>query len=230
MAIAGVDCWLTHVNQMQTLLDVLNIIPRKRGSGKKITSIIRSKFDRYWLDCINETKTNDDQFDHNKLRTYNSSFSREPYLDLVRNWNQRSNLSRLRMGSHNLGVERGSWTRPVTPLDQRLCVYCSPEATIIEANQSPMATCTPSQPPTPPLTHFSDTDQHFLTLCNRFTKERNVAYAEMSSLVPHFPNLSAEHKFKTLLCPTTPQCAKLTSKFIKLMFERRETIDKGNSN
>ena len=66
---------------------------------------------------------------HNKLRTYKtykSSFTREPYIDLVRNRNQKSSLTRLRTGSHFLGVEKGRWSRPVTPLEQRTCSYCSP--------------------------------------------------------------------------------------------------------
>ena len=88
---AGVDCWLNCINQIQNLLDVPNLIPRKKGSGKNITWILKIKFYRYWLDFINETKAKDDQLDQNKLRTYRSyksSFSREPYVDFVRNRNQ----------------------------------------------------------------------------------------------------------------------------------------------
>ena len=242
MASAGVDCWLTRVNKIQSLLDIPNIIRRKNGSGKKITSMLKSKFEIYWLDRINETKTGNDQLDHNKLRTYRSykaSFDREPYLDLVRNRNQRLNLSRLRTGSHNLGVERGRWTRPVTPLDQRVCIYCLPESCTPPASTTPTCrtpsctpltctspTCPPPQSPTPQV----DTEQHFLINCKRFSSERNVTYLEMSKLVPNFMNLSEDNKFKTLLCPTTPQSAKITSKFIKLMFQLRENIDKNNIN
>jgi hypothetical protein len=90
MASSGVDCWLTRVNKIQTLLNISDRFTFKKGSCKITTSSLKSQFDRYWLDCLNmtKTKTNDDQSDHNKLRTYKtykSSFTREPYIDLVRN-------------------------------------------------------------------------------------------------------------------------------------------------
>ena len=59
--------------------------------GILVSLVLKIKFYRYWLDFINETKAKDDQLDQNKLRTYRSyksSFSREPYVDFVRNRNQ----------------------------------------------------------------------------------------------------------------------------------------------
>ena len=223
MASNGEDCWLTRVNQIQTLLNVPNTIHIKKGSGKRTKSFLKSKFDRFWLDKINEYKTYNvhDQADHNKLRTYKtfkSSLSREPYLDLVRNRNQRAFLSRLRTGSHTLGIEKGRWTKPVTPLDQRICVYCS-DAT---------ATTTPTSPRPPPVAPppgSVDNEHHFLIQCSRFANERIAVFAEMSSLMPDFMQMSDQHKFKILLCPTSPQAAKLTNRFIKLMFECRAKIE-----
>ena len=100
---------------------------------RRAVSLIRNALrscglDRF-LDKINETKLSDlDQLDHNKLRTYRtykSSFTREPYIDLIRNRNQRCFLTRLRTGSHNLRVELGRHTKPITPFAQRTCLYCN---------------------------------------------------------------------------------------------------------
>ena len=131
MARSGMDCWLTRVRQIEGLLDIPRHLKYSKTSGKHLTSLLKSKFDRYWIDKINEIKTTgSDTTDHNKLRTYKTlkvSFTREPYIMLVRNRNQRSNLTRLRVSSHNLAIESGRKTRPVTPIDQRICLYCKPE-------------------------------------------------------------------------------------------------------
>ena len=159
------------------------------------TSSLYSQFDRHWLDDINMTKTKThqtDQTDHNKLRTYRTfkgSFTREPYIDLIRNRNQKSSLSRFRTGSHFLGVKRGRWTRPVTPIEQRTCQYCSPPSTSTSSPSSPPSTSTPS-PPGP-----VDDEYHFIMKCVRFEAERNLAFEEMSALVPTFTNMPDQQKF-----------------------------------
>ena len=90
----GHDCWLYRVKNIEKLLK----FPEKEQfrlnkPGRKISIILRSKFDAFWLKQINEIKNNKpDNLDHNKLRIYKqfkSSFTREPYLQLVRNRNQR---------------------------------------------------------------------------------------------------------------------------------------------
>ena len=36
--------------------------------------------------------------------------------------------------------------------------------------------------------------------------------------------MSEEDQFLTLMCPTTPQSAKVVNKFIKILFEARERV------
>ena len=116
----GSDCWLTRVNKIQQLLHIQDIPLFRRAQGKKVTNAIKSKFDKYWLDNLNSTGSNNSnvtgQSDHSKLRTYRtfkSSFTREPYVDLIRNRNPKSFISRLRTGSHHLIIERGRWTKEI---------------------------------------------------------------------------------------------------------------------
>jgi hypothetical protein len=40
--------------------------------------------------------------------------------------------------------------------------------------------------------------------------------------------MSEQNKFKTLLCPITPQAAKITNRFIKMMFDKREKLTETN--
>ena len=212
----GHDCWLTRVCKIENALKIPQNIFYNKSSGKRILSLLKSKFDRHYIDKINEEKIGLDTTDHNKLRTYKSfkgSFTREPYLNLVRNRNQRSFLSRLRVSSHNLRIELGRHTRPVTPVQQRTCQYC----------------CLGLQQPgnlTPPLSP-PDTEFHFLVQCPLFSAERNCLFGKINSTNQYFSALSLEEKFKTLLCPTTAKAAKLVNKLIKIMFEGRKKIDQG---
>ena len=149
---------------------------------------------------------------HNKLRTYSKvkfGFSRETYLNLVRNRNQRSWLSRLRTSSHNLGIEVGRYSN--IPVNKRFCTYCS---------KTPPTQTTPS--PT-----FIDDEEHFLMKCKTFTISRNCFLGKYTSIAPEFRKLNDEEKFIRLLCPKTAQEVKLINKFIKILFDWREKIDNG---
>ena len=182
-----------------------------------ISSSVENKFSSYWLAKINEFKRREcDNLNHNKLRTYSvfkGSFTVEPYLALVRNRNQRSYLTRLRVGSHNLAIEIGRMTRPPTPLTQRVCTYCTPP---------PAAGTT-----LPPQTSCVDTEFHFLIECPRFDRNRKCFYDAISSINPNFISLSDENKFSCLMCPTSAPAIKLTNRFIKNMFDARKNIDSG---
>ena len=50
----------------------------------------------------------------------------------------------------------------------------------------------------------------------------------METLIPNFSRMSDMDKVKTILCPVTPQTAKLIDKFLGIMFRARETIDSGD--
>ena len=224
MSLKGKDCLLSRVEKMQHLLNIPSRLSVKKGNAKNCTNLLKSRFDRFWIDCLNVIKTspNDatDKSDHNKLRTYKkykASFTREPYIDLVRNRNQRSFLSRLRTGSHHLNIERGRWTRPVTPIGQRTCPYCTP----------PGSSCSG---PTSTASPFIDDEQHFLMTCNRFSSLRRCAFEDINFILPKFLELSEHQQFCTLLCPTEPKIAKITNRLIKQMFNGREKIDQHNLN
>ena len=201
-------------------------------SGKKILKLLQSKFDVFFLDKINETKfTNSNPLDHNKLRTYRtlkSSFTREPYIDLIRNRNQRCFLSRLRTGSHNLRVELGRHTKPTTPFANRTCQYC--------CLRPPLPAGGPRDPAGPTFTFTvdslaarhsppPDTEFHFLMRCPLFSAERSSVFARYQLENSLFQTLSATDKFKVLLCPTNAICVKLVHRFVKNMFASREKYD-----
>ena len=223
---ANGDTWLSRVENIDKVLKTPQNLFFNNSSGKKILKSLKSKFDLHFLNKINEFKhSNTDSFDHNKLRTYKtfkSSFTREPYLDLVRNRNQRCFLSRLRVSSHKLNIELGRHTRPITPSDQRYCKYCW---SVPQPHHTPLATAPPQTPSARTAYPAIDDEFHFLIRCPVFSSDRNCVFTRLSQITPNFPNLSDADKFKTLLCPTTAFSTKLVHRFIKQMFATRDKYD-----
>ena len=121
------DCWYSRVENIKSLLDFPRLYGKVDKAGQTIDRLFKSKFDRFYLDEINKLKIGSDGNDHNKLRLYKllkGSFKQEPYITNIKNRNQRAWLSRYRTSAHNLRVESGRYTYPVTPLSQRVCVFC----------------------------------------------------------------------------------------------------------
>ena len=62
---------------------------------------------------------------HKKLKIYskfNLQFELEKYLIILKNVNERSNLTSLRISAHNLNIEKGRHKKPLkVPLDDRIC-------------------------------------------------------------------------------------------------------------
>ena len=165
---------------------------------------VNSKFDRYFLDEINKVKLGSDGLDHNKLRLYKhfkGSFKQEPYLSLVTNRNQRSWLSRYRISAHNLRIESGRYTSPVTPVADRVCVYCS------------SGEC--------------DDELHAILKCETFKLKRQCFLSRMSATCPMFASLTEEQQLIKLLCPVTAQTAKCANKYLGILSNTRQEIDLG---
>ena len=114
-------------NFLKCLLDIKTIRGSKECVSKFLDKRIKSCFDRFWLDQINQEKNDINGIDHNKLRFYKQlkgTFGLEPYIENVLNRSQRAWLTRFRVSAvANLRIECGRWTRPVTPLENRKCQY-----------------------------------------------------------------------------------------------------------
>ena len=71
---------------------LLEDLQKKKQLMEFLKNELNKFFDRFWIDEINLVKADENGINHNKLRFYaklKSSFSREPYLDLVQSRNQR---------------------------------------------------------------------------------------------------------------------------------------------
>ena len=182
-------------------------------SGRLMLKCVKSKFERFWMDEIKSSRIGSDGQQHNKLLTYSSfkcSFDIEPYLTLVRNRNQRCQLSRIRVSAHRLGCELQRYCRPQIPRDQRYCKYCPP------------ATVTGGQAVTP-----VDSECHCLTGCIVGQNIRSTLFDNIASRNSKFNVLCNVDKFKTLVCPISAIDCKEVNRYLDLHFKERDKLDLG---
>ena len=95
------------------------------------------------------------------------------------------------------------------PLDKRYCGYCTPSG----ADNH--------------IEGYLDDEQHFLTACSSFTLKRNCLFSRLDTVKTGFSNLSSVEKTAIILCPTSVLPAKLSNKYIKIMFKTRKLLDDG---
>ena len=214
------DSWLSRVDFVQSLF---GIELHGEMSSDRVTNILKktlqSKFEIFWKDAINDPKMGTDNVSHNKMRFYNqlkSCFAREPYIDNVPNRNQRSWLQRLRTSAHSLAIERGRYTN--VPLAARYCVYCVPPGGGDGEEHGEGDSHGQRE---------IDSEVHFIARCPRFKHKRACFLKRLECLVPTIGTMSELNLVKTILCPATPQTAKLADKFIGIMFKIRADIDSG---
>ena len=108
----GFDTWYGRVCELakQNNLDVDNYTKRE------IKLDVAETFKMHWHSNLNDVT-------HNPiLRTYRNlkaEFRMEPHLSLVTNDKYRDAITKLRASSHTLEVERGRYTNPQIPLEDR---------------------------------------------------------------------------------------------------------------
>ena len=117
----------------------------------------------------------------------------EPYLYQVKESKYRIAISRLRASSHVLEIERGRYTRPKTPITERLCPFCN----VVED------------------------EQHFLLICKTYDQERNRMFSKISTKYENC-EIESRSAFKFLLTSNDPLVLNALGKFIYTAFQKRE--------
>jgi hypothetical protein len=120
-------------------------------------------------------------------------FGMEPYLQL-REYHICQAISKLRMSSHPLAIERGRYTRPKTPIEERLCVLCG-KADI-------------------------ENEEHFIYVCSFYNNERKMLQRNISSLLGQE---GVTYNFITIFKHTDPDILYYVGKFIKVCMKKRDT-------
>ena len=109
-----------------------------------------------------------------KMRTYRTikhHLKYEKYLNIL-NRDSAKALTKLRVSAHNLAIERGRYTRPPTPRDERKCPHCPDDI---------------------------QDEKHFLLSCTRYDHDRQTLFNSVITHSPAFASLSLNDKFLYIL-------------------------------
>ena len=163
-------------------IDPLNI-EYSESAKRMIKSKLRNAFIETWKSNLQNLTA------HSSLRTYSvfkSNFEPEPYLSLIKKPKYLTALARFRAGSHTLEIERGRYTNPRTPIENRLCATCS---------------------------EIED-EKHFLIKCKFISTERVKLFEKIYKLYPNFENSCDDEKCIFLMTNNNAQILSWTGKFI----------------
>ena len=121
----------------------------------------------------------------------------ENYLEMILSFDQRRQLTKFRLSSHKLVIETGRYSKPKTPVQQKLCVLC---------NRNEI-----------------ETEKHLFLKCSLYSKLRTDFFHIVDSQI-HFVNPnSSEYIYALLSIQTTSSSIYSTSKFIHMCFQLRES-------
>ena len=132
---------------------------------KNIKALLKTTYEKHWINKMTH---------ESKMRTYRKlkhHLNYEKYLDII-NKDYAKAFSRFRTSAHNLAIERGRYTKPYTPPNQRICPHCP---------------------------NTVQDEHHFLMSCSKYSVERDVLFHNISEICPMFGTLSAEEKFIFML-------------------------------
>ena len=167
----GHKTWVTDLKKHLTTLgqDITTLEGKTRKCFPTIKTNVQNNFAEHALKTINDMEI------YPKLRTYKlvkTNLQFEPYLYITIP-KYRSSLSRFRLSSHDLQIERGRYTRPKTPVDDRKCRFCQNNAI--------------------------EDEIHFLLICNKYNNIRSDMLNTVNNFVTGLSNLDSQTKFVTLL-------------------------------
>ena len=144
----------------------------------------------------NDTRSNSQQ--RNKLRTFRTfkdDISLENYLNTITNLNHRIALTKLRISSHKLMIEKGRYSRQYIPPEERLCPFCQSK---------------------------TEDEKHFLLYCVLYDTLRESLFKKLNENIKEaIEQQSTETKFR-LLIDHPAKLAATISKYIYNCLEKRE--------
>ena len=161
-------------SSIEKILNILNI-QKKTFAYKKGTfnNILRKHMKIKYLTDWNQTNVS---MKDGKLVTYlniKTNFGLEKYLTLIKNYQYRRSICKLRVSSHRLLIEQGRYKN--IPRNERLCKNCNQNAI--------------------------EDESHFLIKCDKFNEERKDIFSQLNSKVQlqNLHQLSDEQKLFFIL-------------------------------
>ena len=153
---------------------------------------------KIWQKCLWNDKQNETH--GNKLRLYRMvknelAWQPEAYLDANLTRAERRVLGQLRCGNLALTIETGRYTRPKTPVENRICNYCEKRNV--------------------------ENEVHFLISCEYYSDLRYKLMRSATSMQPQFANYSDTMKYQFIL--QQPQLQHELAKLCQYMYRRRQS-------
>ena len=137
--------------------------------------------------------------DYPSLRTYclvKFQFKAEYYLEHIQKKKYLIAFTRFRVGSHTLEIERGRYSNPRIPINQRLCSKC------VEVED----------------------EIHFLLYCALYEKERIDLFNNIIEIYPKFVCLTPNERFQFLMTCSIPNILTWVAKFIHDSMLKRSKV------
>ena len=190
----GFSTWVTKVFDLAQKYD----IDLNTNRGFKLKQYCKNKvinhYKNYWWSELQNVEKNPILKNYNM---YKLEFGMEKYIDLVTHTRHRTAITRLRTSSHTLEIERGRYTVPRTPINDRLCCVCK----------------------------LVEDEAHFLLICVQYKDLRKSFYEKVSYRYNYFTALSDQEKYKFLMMNDDPYILAWLGKYICHLFtERCETM------
>ena len=160
----------------------------------KLHSSVKNCFDSLWKNELTSFPKAD------SFRKFKQNVKFEKYLEDIRIRKHRVSLTKLRLSDHCLMIERGRYSRPIVPREERFCPHC------------PMKL---------------EDEEHFLTQCSAY--DRTSLYSQLTDTCPQFGHLDHHNKFIFLLSQEdnliTKELAREAHKWLTVRLEF-ETLQK----
>ena len=173
----GGKSWFSAISNMFDIMKTPGGNKYKMCSKSSVKHIIKTDLTKLYTDIwykhrghlINE---------NGKLRTYvqiKTNFGYEKYLDLIDESKTRKTVTKFKISSHKLKIEFGRYTKPLTPIEERLCDKCD-------------------------MREVED-ENHFFNNCTHFSEERLKLFDIIKESNINFHSLSPSNKiFWTFNC------------------------------
>ena len=195
------ECWLSCIKSLFKYLNLQHLyknIYKLKDTFviNKVKYNLKEKFKKLWIDKLfNDNRKNLTQ--KNKLRTYRkfkNLFKLEPYL-LILNKIERHALSKFRISSHTLEIERGRYLG--IKAKERICKLCQKE---------------------------TEDEEHFMINCQKLNKIRDCFFQQISTINKNFTLLNNEQKLVWLLSSEDKTIISNIGKLIISLFEKRSIL------
>lgn len=131
-------------------------------------------------------------------KVFKDEYSTSDYLHQLTNFNERRNLVKFKVSTHNLMIELGRYQRDHITRENRLCPLC-------KSNQV-------------------ENESHSLFQCSRYSFQRESFLNRIYEIIPGFEMKSTSESIKLLMNSNDHLVNKLVMKFISSCTNIRDTL------